>query len=144
MSSPSSATGVDGGPGDRVVGVVVDLRALHDGEPFVEQADQGPDDPGLGLAPLTQQDDVVTGQYGVLELGDDGVVEAQHPGHQAVSPAAIRAMVLRRISSATGTDFQPEARRAPSVRARSAGGRSVPGPGVDEGSVCAGPSIREA
>ena len=60
------------------------------------------------------------------------------------SPAAMRAMVLRRISSATGTDFQPEARRSPRVRARSAGGRSVPGPGVDEGSVCAGPSMGEA
>ena len=38
------------------------------------------------------------------------------------SPEAMRAAVLRRISSATGTDSQPEARRSPRVRARSAGG----------------------
>ena len=41
---------VDGEAGDRVVGVVVDLRAGDDGQPLVEQADQGADDAGLGLA----------------------------------------------------------------------------------------------
>jgi hypothetical protein len=61
-----------------VVGVVVDLRAGHDRQPLVEQADHGPDDPGLGLAPLAQQDDVVAGQDGVLQLGQDGVLEAEH------------------------------------------------------------------
>ncbi len=57
------------------------------------------------------------------------------------SSEAIRAAVLRRISSATGTDLQPEARSSPRVRARSAGGWSVPGPGVVEGSVRVGPSM---
>ena len=68
-----------------MVGVVVDLRMGHDGQPLVEQTDQRSDDPGLGLAPLAEQDDVVAGQDGVLQLGEDGVLEAQHPGHQGLA-----------------------------------------------------------
>ncbi len=61
-----------------MVGVVVDLGVGHDGQPLVEQPDQRPDDAGLGLAPLAEQDDVVAGQQGVLELGQDGVFEPEH------------------------------------------------------------------
>ena len=61
-----------------VVGVVVDLGAGDDGQPLVEQLDQGADEPGLGLAPLPEQDHVVPGQEGVLQLGDHRVLEAQH------------------------------------------------------------------
>jgi len=69
----------------RVVGVVVDLRATHDRQPLVEQADQGADQAGLGLAALTQQDDIVARQEGVLELGDDGVLEPEHPRHHRLA-----------------------------------------------------------
>ena len=71
--------------GGRVVGVVVDLRAGHDRHPLVEQVDERADDPGLRLAPLAQQDDVVPGQDGVLELGDDRVLEAEHPVDQRLA-----------------------------------------------------------
>jgi hypothetical protein len=64
---------------DRHVGVVVDLRAGHHGQPLVEQAHEGPDDPGLGLAAFAEEDHVVPGQEGVLELGDDGLLEAEDP-----------------------------------------------------------------
>ena len=61
-----------------------------------------------------------------------------------VSPAAMSLAVLRRISSATGTDSQPEARRSVSASGRSAGGLSSPGRGVAEGSKGEEPSMGEA
>ena len=50
-----------------------------------------------------------------------------------VSPAAISLAVLRRISSATGTDSQPEARRSAIDPGRSAGGARPPGRGSRKG-----------
>ena len=73
---------VAGVAGDRGVGVVVDLRAGHDRHPLVEEIDEGADDAGLGLPPLAQEDDVVPGQQGVLQLGEDGVVVAEDAGDQ--------------------------------------------------------------
>ena len=64
---------------DRVVRVVVDLAAGHDRHPLVEQGHQGPHHPGLGLPPLAQEDDVVGGEDGVLELREDGLLVAHHP-----------------------------------------------------------------
>ena len=46
--------------------------------------------------------------------------------------------VLRRISSATGTDAQPEARSSPRERGRSAGGLSRPAPESTDGSRAQG------
>ena len=63
----------------------------------------------------------MAGQEGVLELGQHGVVEAEHPLHEG-RPAAMRAAVLRRSSSWTGIDSHPEARSSPSVEGRSGGG----------------------
>ena len=82
VASPSLLDQVAGRTGDRVVGIVPDLGSGHLRDPFVEQRGQGPDDPGLGLAPLAQEDDVVAGQEGVLQLGQDGVLEAEDPLHQ--------------------------------------------------------------
>ena len=59
-------------------------------------------------------------------------------------PPAMALAVLRRISSATGTDSHPEARRSTSARGRSAGALRPPGAGVAEGSKCEGPSMDEA
>ena len=68
-----------GEAGDRMERVVVDLGVGDDGQPLVEQADHRADDAGLGLAALAQQDDVVTGQDGVLQLGKHRVLEARAP-----------------------------------------------------------------
>ena len=119
-----------------MVGVVVDLGAGDDGHPLVEQPDEGADHPGLRLTALAQQDDVVTGQDGVLQLGHDGLLEAEHAGDERLVRRRSALAVLRRISSATGTDSQPEARRSARDRGRSAGGLSVAGRGVAEGSKC--------
>ena len=68
--------------GHRVVGIVVHLGAGHDGEPLVEQVEHQADHPGLGLASLAQEDDVVAGQQGGLHLGNDGVFVAPNAGEQ--------------------------------------------------------------
>ena len=55
------------------------MEALSGGGGVVEQADQGTDHPGLGLAPLAQEDDVVPCEQGVLQLWEDGLLVAEHP-----------------------------------------------------------------
>ncbi len=65
------------------------------------------------------------------------------PGTSDV-PAAMRLAVLRRISSATDNDSQPEERRSASAPGRSAGGVRPPGRGVAEGSRGEEPSMSEA
>ena len=61
-------------PADGSERIVVDLAAFHAGDRVVQQLHQRADEPGLGLPPLTQQDDVLTRQNGVLYLRDDGVL----------------------------------------------------------------------
>ena len=62
--------------------VVVQLRAGHVRQPRVEQADQPARDAALRLAPLAEQDDVLSGQDRVLELRQDGVVVAEDAGKE--------------------------------------------------------------
>ena len=65
---------------DRRRRVVVDLAALDDGDPLVEQGGQRADEPGLALPALAEEDDVVPGEQGALELGADGLLEADDAG----------------------------------------------------------------
>ena len=76
------------------------------------------DDAGLGLAALAQEDDVVPGQEGVLQLRHDRLLVAQHAARRAGSPEAILATALRRTSSLTGRDCQPDSRSWPRVAGR--------------------------
>jgi hypothetical protein len=69
----------------RHVRVVVDLASGHRGRPLVEQPDQGPDQPGLTLAALAEQDHVVTGQQGPLEVREHRVPEADDPGETVLA-----------------------------------------------------------
>ena len=50
-------------------GIVVDLAALDDRDAFVEKSRQLAKDPALGLAPESQQDEVVPRQQSVDQLG---------------------------------------------------------------------------
>ena len=87
----------------RLVGVVVDLAARDDRRPLVEQPGEGADQPGLALAALAEQDDVVPGEQGPLELGQDGLAEPDdagegvlarpHPGEQVVPDLFLDAAV---------------------------------------------------
>ena len=72
---------------DRVQRVLVELAADEHRRPLVEQADEGADQPGLALAALAEQDQVVAGDQGALDLGDDGVVEADHAGQAGLAAA---------------------------------------------------------
>ena len=65
---------------DRRVRVVVDLATGDLGTPLVEQGGHGAHQPGLALAALPQQHEVVAGQDGALQLGQHGVVEANDAG----------------------------------------------------------------
>ena len=60
------------------VGVVVDLGAREDRHPLVEQAGERSDHAGLRLPALAEEDHVVAGEQRVLELRQDGVLEALH------------------------------------------------------------------
>ncbi len=71
----------------RLVRVLADLRPVDDRGPLVEQADQGAQQAGLALAALAEQDDVVPGDEGPLELRDDGGLEAVDP-RPRVAPLA--------------------------------------------------------
>ena len=62
----------------RLVGIVVDLRAGDDRHPLVEEAGERADHAGLRLAALAQEDHVVAGEQGVLELREHRVLVALH------------------------------------------------------------------
>ena len=76
---------IAGVAGHRGVGVVVDLAAGNDRHPLVEQAGQGADHAGLRLAPLAEEDHVMAGQEGVLQLREDGLLVAEHAVEQRLA-----------------------------------------------------------
>ena len=63
-----------------LVGMVVDLAARDDRGPLVEQPDQGADQPGLTLATLPEQDDVVPRDQGPLQVRQHGLAEPDDAG----------------------------------------------------------------
>ena len=76
---------VETAPADRVVGVIVDLAPGDDRYELVEQADQGPHDPTLGLAALAQHDDVVSRDDGVRQLRQHRFVVADDSREQRLA-----------------------------------------------------------
>ena len=80
--------------GDQVAGVArtparsgssLISRPGDDRHPLVEQVDQRADHAGLRLATLAEEDHVVAGEEGVLELREDGVLVAEHPLDQGLT-----------------------------------------------------------
>jgi len=63
---------------DRREWIVTDLRTIDDWQPLVEEFDQRANHPGFRLSTLTQQDYVVSRQQRRLELGQHGVLVAEH------------------------------------------------------------------
>ena len=70
---------VAAGPADWSVGIVPDLAVADVWHLLVEEVDERPDDARLGLAALTQEDDVLSGEDGVLQLRDDRILIAEDP-----------------------------------------------------------------
>src|SRR5207244_4901330 len=58
--------------------IVVDLAPGDDRHPLVEQLGERADHAGLGLTALAEEDHVVPGDEGVLELREDSVFVADH------------------------------------------------------------------
>jgi hypothetical protein len=56
--------------------MVVDLAAFDRWRPLVQQPGQGPDQPCLTLAALAQEDDVVPGDDGALQVGKHRLAES--------------------------------------------------------------------
>jgi hypothetical protein len=79
--------------GDRRQGVIVDLAPRDLGAPLVQEVDQGADHARLRLAPLSEEDEVVTAQQGVLDGGNHRVVVAQDARKQLLSPAQLAEQV---------------------------------------------------
>ena len=87
------------------------------GSHVVEQADEQPRHPGLGLAALAEEDEVLAGEDRVLDRGQDGVL-VPDDAREDRRPAASRASRFARISSLTVRGRQPEARSSPRVAGR--------------------------
>jgi hypothetical protein len=64
------------GLADRGERVVVDLAAGHRRQLLVEQPDQHPGDPRLGLTALAAEDEILAAEDRVLDLRDDRIVVA--------------------------------------------------------------------
>ncbi len=67
--------------------VVVDLRPRDNRDRLIEQVDQAPRQPGLGLAALAEQDDVLPGQDRVFDLRNDSPVVADDAREELITPA---------------------------------------------------------
>jgi hypothetical protein len=88
----------------RVVGMVVDLAALDDRSPLIKQPAEGADQPGLTLAALPEQDEVVPGDQGALQVrqhglpephdAGEGVLPGSHLGEQVLPYLVLDAAVL--------------------------------------------------
>ena len=72
---------------DRLEGIVVkrDRRVVEVGHVFVEEPHELPHEAALRLALLTEEQHVVPGEEGHVDLGDDGVVVAHDPRKELVA-----------------------------------------------------------
>ena len=76
------------------VRVVVDLAALDDRRPLVQQAGQRADQPRLALAALTQQDHVVPGDDRALEVRQHGLAESDDARERGLTGAQVLEQVM--------------------------------------------------
>src|SRR2546427_3214755 len=70
---------------DRVERVVVDFASRHHRDLFVEQGDQGTQQPRFRLTPQAEQDEIVLRQQSVDELRDDRIVVADDAGEERLA-----------------------------------------------------------
>src|SRR5205814_7326687 len=82
---------------DRRIWIVVDLAAVDYRDLSIQQAGQRSDQPALGLAALTKKDDVLARQDGVLDLGNDGSLEADDAGEQLLARLDLADQVLAHL-----------------------------------------------
>ena len=83
--SPCSCDDLPALGGDRLERVFGDFGTCEHRRPLVQQAGQAADDPGLRLAALSQEDDVLIAEESVGQLRDHGVVVAGDSGKQRLA-----------------------------------------------------------
>ena len=86
-----------GAVGDRLKGVLAELGAGDDRSPLVEQTDQRAQQPGLALAALAEEDEVVARQQSPLELRDHGVLKAVQPRPRVLAGPQLGQQVLAHL-----------------------------------------------
>ena len=67
--------------------IVVGVRACDDGDLLVEEAHEAAENPRFRLAAEAQEDEIVPGEQGVHQAGDDGGVVADDAGKQLLTGA---------------------------------------------------------
>ncbi len=87
---------------DGRVGVIVDLASGDHRRPLVEQAGEGTDQPRLALPALAEQDHVMTGDQGPLQMRAHGLVEPENAGEWVFACAQPRDQVLPHLVFDTG------------------------------------------
>ena len=65
--------------------MVVNLTALDDGDFLVQKLDDGAHDAAFGLALFPQKNDVMVGQEGVHQLGEDRLLKAMDQGKEGLA-----------------------------------------------------------
>ena len=93
--------------------VLPELGAVDDRRPLVEQPDEAAQQAGLALPALAEEDDVVAGEQGALELRDDGLAEAVEPGPRVACP---RARAASRLCADLGAHGPGLVARMPAAR----------------------------
>jgi hypothetical protein len=76
-------------------GCSFELGAGQHRGPLVEQAGQRADQPGLALAALAEQHQVVTGEQGPLHLRQHGVLEAEDAGERRLAARSLASRLSR-------------------------------------------------
>ena len=128
---------------DRCVRIVVELAAVDGRQPRIEETDEQPCHPGLGLAALAEEDQVVPGEDRVLDRRHDRVLVADDAGEhlrprgqagEEVGPqlvldgprAPARGAEVARGSPPEDWDVRWDPRCSPAVWARTASLSVVP------------------
>ena len=78
---------------DRGKGIVVDLAAGDDRNRGVEESDQVAKDSALGLPAEAEENEVLLGEEGVDDLGDDGIVVPSNPRKERLASPQRREQV---------------------------------------------------
>ncbi len=65
-----------------MIGMVVNLTALHDGNFLVQKLGERPHQAALGLALFAEKNNIVVGQKSVGQLGNHGFLKAVNMGKQ--------------------------------------------------------------
>ena len=72
----------------------MDFAARDDGNPLVQQFDEGAQDAALRLTAQAEQNEIVSGEDGVDELRNDRLVEADDAGEESFARAQLAYQVV--------------------------------------------------